>query len=169
MTASTTETRRDRQDIKIGIARGMGMTIEKAAEFAGCSVRKVSYKQKESEVLEIAQWTEACRTSLEEAVNKVSKDEYKDSLEELLTDCKRILKKALKTEDLGTALKAVKQIEDRILGSPTQKVESKNFSAHVEVVQLPDGMLDQFLVAAKEYQLLTGAPQEEILEAEIVD
>lgn len=146
------------QDLKIAIGRGMGLTLEQTAEFAKCGMKKVQYKLKEPESIKIMQFVNDCKTRKEHIDNTISKDQYQDGLEELLADCRTLLKRALKSEDVGIALRAVKQIEDRIFGAPTQRMESKSVSAHVKVVQIPDHAIAAFLKTADDLNRITSGP-----------
>lgn len=152
--------------LRAAIARGLGLTQAKAAEFSGLSERQVAYLSKDPGFMAVASWSARAQEAIGDFFEKVTVDSYKQDIEDLLSDCKRILKSALKTDDLSVALRAVKQIEDRIFGAPTQNIKQTNLGVQYNVIRLPESAIQAFSLTANEQRDLLGLPSAQ--EAELV-
>lgn len=156
--------------LRAAIARGVGLTIPKAAEFAGVSERTVNYWGQEPGFVSVVAWVARAVEGQATLLEKVSVDSYKTELEDCLTDCKSVLRQALKSDDLNLALRAVKQLEDRLFGSPTQNIKQTSFGVKVDVTRLPEAALRAFFSTSDELTALRSLPPAvEATEAEVVE
>ena len=151
--------------LRAAIARGLGMTQAKSAEFSGLSERQIAYLSKDPGFMSAASWAARAQEATQEFLEHVSADSYRQGVEDLLTDCKRILRSALKSDDLSLALRAVKQIEDRIFGSPTQNIKQTSLGVEYRILKLPAAAINAFSLTANEMADLRGLPP---IEAELV-
>ena len=141
------------------------MTQAKSAEFSGLSERQIAYLSKDPGFMSAASWAARAQEATQEFLEHVSADSYRQGVEDLLTDCKRILRSALKSDDLSLALRAVKQIEDRIFGSPTQNIKQTSLGVEYRILKLPAAAINAFSLTANEMADLRGLPP---IEAELV-
>jgi hypothetical protein len=161
-------------DLKIALCIGRGFTRAETADFAGCYIDTVDdRKHKNKDFIE--QWAEYQR-ALDEFCAKKDAEVTKANLvtrwEKLLHKVERIYTRAIDKgladdadgKDLKLAFNAAKQISDRVLGLPTQKIESE--SKHTEVRELGPATVQMLTLLESRLQArsLITAPEPDVID-----
>lgn len=150
-------------DLDIALAYGLGHTIEKTAELAGCSTSTVSNRKAVESVAalieKIRDWNRRARDEFEE----VTKDNLRKRMERYLSKVDQNVGKALDDEEKWW--EATKWAAEQQIGkaTQTQRIES----THTETItyQLPGEVLS-YLQSAMPKQITQS--ESDIIDGEIV-
>lgn len=172
-TISRAETGYNERDFRIGVALGLEMTKEEAAAFAGVD-RSTVYSRlgtNKDFIGFVASTVKAAAASSIATTTAQIKKKYEAMYEKAVGVVEKTI--GAFDDDPRLAYTAADKWIDRNDGRPTQRIEQKTESSHVErleVVGFPADVL-RYIVGAVSgtSKLLTGGiPPEEIPEAEIV-
>ena len=146
-------------DIKIGICRGIGLSREDTASMVGCSVPTVDLRKTETAALEWEQFAKRVSGTFVAA----TKTQFEAQINRRLGKAGEIYDRAMKSDDIDTAIKGADRIVDRALGKATQKVESTSEITEKHIYELPSSTLAAIQALAGPKKLESA-----IIDAEIV-
>ncbi len=157
------------RDLKLGIAKGAGMTTDECADFAGVSRatvnNRVNGRNKEF-VSFIANLVKGAVAASIAAKNAKLKNRYEEMYDQAVDN----LKQFLKNPDDRLKFAATTRVIDQIEGKPTQRIENKVTSEHterLEVVAIPSEAF-KFLIASLQgtQKVLTGGQPESVIDVD---